>query len=96
MTMNTTKKRTSFTARLTHILQIQTQYGRLWLRARFRRLTLPPALKLIILAFAGLLVLAITGTLLLMVDLISLMIRLIKRPIPHGSLRQVRLSAKTV
>ncbi|MBV6819884.1 hypothetical protein KWG64_18230 [Rahnella sp. PD12R] len=96
MTMNTTKNRKSFTARLTHIMQIQTQYGRLWLRSRFRRFTLPPALKLVILAFAGLMILAITGTLLLMMDLISLMLRLIKRPFPRGSLHQAHLSAKTL
>ncbi|KAB8308574.1 MULTISPECIES: hypothetical protein [Rahnella] len=96
MTMNTTKNRKSFTARLTHIMQIQTQYGRLWLRSRFRRFTLPPALKLIILTLAGFMILAITGTLLLMMDLISLMLRLIKRPFPRGSLHQVRLPAKAV
>lgn len=86
--------RNTFTSRLTHIFQLQTQYGRLWLRSRFRRLTLPPALKVVIFAVTGMMVIALTGTLLLLLDLITIVFRMFKRPFPRGNFRQVPLIRK--
>lgn len=84
MTRNTTKRRQAFFTRLTQIMQVQTQYGRLWLRSRFRRLTIPASLKIVLLAFLGLLALAITGTMLLILDMMALLSRVLKRPFRRG------------
>lgn len=96
MTRNTTQRPRSFTARLTHIMQIQTQYGRLWLSSRFRSIKVPASLKVIAFAILTLMVLAITGTMLLMLDLISLMSRLLKRPFRRGNAYRRQLMRKPV
>ncbi|KQN56464.1 hypothetical protein ASE99_10645 [Serratia sp. Leaf51] len=96
MTRNTTDRRSSFSARLTHIMQIQTQYGRLWLRSRFRRMSVPPALKLVTFVVFSLLILALTGTMLLMFDLIAMVFRTLKRPFPRGGFRQPPLIRKAL
>ncbi|WP_047606094.1 hypothetical protein [Rahnella aquatilis] len=96
MIMNTTRDRKTFAARLTHIMQIQTQYGRLWLRSRFRRMKVPASVKIFLLALLGLSALAITGTLLLILDVIALMSRILKRPFQRGCFRQRYLMRKPV
>ncbi|MBU9847631.1 hypothetical protein [Rahnella ecdela] len=96
MTRNTIQRRRSFAARLTHIMQIQTQYGRLWLSSRFRRVKVPASLKVIAFAILTLLVLAITGTILLMLDLISLLSGLLKRPFRRGNIYRRQLMRKPV
>ncbi|CAM3609208.1 hypothetical protein [Rahnella] len=87
MTRNTQKSRKAFASRLTHIMQIQTQYGRLWLRSRFRRMYIPASLKIVLLASLGLLALALTGTLLLILDAVALVSGLLRRPFRRGSFR---------
>ena len=96
MTRNTTQRRRSFTARLTHIMQIQTQYGRLWLSSRFRRIKVPASLKVVAFAILTLMVLAITGTMLLVLDLISLISGLLKRPFRRGNVYRRQLMRKPV
>lgn len=86
--------RNTFSSRLIHIMQIQMQFGRLWLRSRLRRLTLPPALKVMIIAVLSLSVPALTGTLLIILDLISMVCRMFKRPLPRKNFRQVSLIRK--
>lgn len=90
------KSRKNFARRLTHIMQIQTQYGRLWLRSRFRRLTIPASVKIVLIALLGLTALAITGTLLLILDVIALMSRVLKRPFQRGNFRVRSLARKPV
>jgi hypothetical protein len=77
-------------------MQIQTQYGRLWLSSRFRRVKVPASLKVIAFAILTLLVLAITGTILLMLDLISLLSGLLKRPFRRGNIYRRQLMRKPV
>ncbi|MBU9818220.1 hypothetical protein J1781_25665 [Rahnella sp. C60] len=96
MITNTKSERKHFASRLTHIMQIQTQYGRLWLRSRFRRMTVPASVKLFLLALLGLSALVITGTLLLIFDAIALMSHILKRPFYRGNLRQRCLMRKPV
>ncbi|RJT45830.1 hypothetical protein [Rahnella woolbedingensis] len=96
MTRNTTQRRRSFAARLTHIMQIQTQYGRLWLNSRFRRVKVPVSLKVTGFAVLTLMVLAITGTMLLMLDLFSLISGLLKRPFRRGNIYRRQLMRKPV
>ncbi|CAM3934968.1 hypothetical protein RABR111495_19580 [Rahnella bruchi] len=96
MTRNTTQHRRPFAARLTHIMQIQTQYGRLWLSSRFRRVNVPVSLKVTGFAILTLMVLAFTGTMLLMLDLISLISGLLKRPFRRGNIYRRQLMRKPV
>ncbi|WP_037037395.1 hypothetical protein [Rahnella sp. WP5] len=96
MIRNTTKDHKTFASRLTHIMQIQAQYGRLWLRSRFRRMTVPTSVKIFLLALLGLTALAITGTLLLILDVIALMLSVMKRPFQRGNLPQRYLMRKPV
>ena len=86
--------RKTFTSRLTEIVHLQAQYARLWLRSRFRRMTLPPALKVVIFAMTGIAVLALTGALLLLLDLITIVCRMLKRPFLRGNFRQAPLIRK--
>lgn len=85
MIRNTPKRGKKLASRLTHIMQIQTQYARLWLRSRLRRMTVPDSFKIAILTFLAAVTLILTGTLLLVLDVVMLLSKMIKRPFRRGS-----------
>lgn len=66
------------------------------LKTRNRRVTLSPALKTFMFAAFGLMVLALTGALLLIFDLMLMICCRLKRPFPRGKFRLAPLIKRPI